>query len=155
MFYLPPYYAMAQPTQVRDEDLDIMSSTAMADIEKAESQKLGLSNPDQMNMIDQLRSLGVQQYIALPQLVVVGDQSSGKSSVLEAIMEIPLPRSSGLCTRFATMITFRRHPKINVDISIIPGDQCDPARSKVLKSFKRDGLSSLDRQTFLSILEDV
>ena len=37
-------------------------------------------------------------------LVVVGDQSSGKSSVLEGLTDLPFPRDNGLCTRFATQI---------------------------------------------------
>ncbi|KAF3092594.1 hypothetical protein TWF102_008411 [Orbilia oligospora] len=42
--------------------------------------------------------------------LITGDQSSGKSSALEALTGIPLPRSSGLCTRFATEICLRRSP---------------------------------------------
>ena len=34
-----------------------------------------------------------------PQIAVMGDQSSGKSSVLEALSGVPLPRGSGLTTR--------------------------------------------------------
>ncbi|KAK6362559.1 hypothetical protein TWF730_000017 [Orbilia blumenaviensis] len=61
-----------------------------------------------LDKIDKLRELGVNKILALPQLVVTGDQSSGKSSVLEALTRIPFPRSSGLCTRFATEICLRR-----------------------------------------------
>ena len=83
-----------------------------------QEKKLGLSNPAQMDMIDRLRDLNIQQFVALPQLVVVGDQSSGKSSVLEAVMEFPLPRDSGLCTRFATNITFTgRQPQVSSSLS--------------------------------------
>ncbi|KAK6516066.1 hypothetical protein TWF506_005979 [Arthrobotrys conoides] len=63
-----------------------------------------------LDKIDKLRALGVNKILALPQLVVTGDQSSGKSSVLEALTGLPLPRSSGLCTRFATEICLRRSP---------------------------------------------
>ena len=35
--------------------------------------------------------------MALPSIVVVGDQSAGKSSTLEAISGIQLPRGSGRC----------------------------------------------------------
>lgn len=35
----------------------------------------------------------------LPQIAVIGQQSAGKSSVIEAISGITLPRSSGTCTR--------------------------------------------------------
>lgn len=45
-----------------------------------------------LDMIDNLRSIGLYQDIPLPQIAVVGDQSSGKSSVLEAISGIPFPR---------------------------------------------------------------
>ena len=37
----------------------------------------------------------------LPQVAVIGQQSAGKSSVIEAISGITLPRSSGTCTRCA------------------------------------------------------
>jgi GTP1/Obg family GTP-binding protein len=56
-----------------------------------------------LNVIDEVRDMfGSSQNIDLPQLVVCGDQSSGKSSVLEAISEIPFPRGEGTCTRFVT-----------------------------------------------------
>ncbi|KAL4907042.1 P-loop containing nucleoside triphosphate hydrolase protein [Aspergillus multicolor] len=45
--------------------------------------------------------------------VVCGDQSAGKSSVLEGISGIPFPRQDGLCTRFATEIVLRHNPHAN------------------------------------------
>lgn len=122
---------------------------------KDQELKVQLSNPAQLDKIDKLRDLGVHDYVALPQLVVVGDQSSGKSSVLEAVMELPLPRDSGLCTRFATNITFRRGPKTSIAVSIIPAPGTQPERAEKLRAFKKDGLTSLDGKTFLSILTEV
>ena len=48
-----------------------------------------------IDLIDSLRSLGVEKNIALPAIAVIGDQSSGKSSVLEALSGVALPRGSG------------------------------------------------------------
>nr|XP_009304072.1 interferon-induced GTP-binding protein MxB isoform X1 [Danio rerio] len=52
-----------------------------------------------IDTIDNLRSLGVEKDLALPAIAVIGDQSSGKSSVLEALSGVPLPRGSGIVTR--------------------------------------------------------
>lgn len=42
---------------------------------------------------DELRDVGLQQYINLPRIAVLGTQSSGKSSVLESIVGLDfLPR---------------------------------------------------------------
>ncbi|XP_008065278.1 interferon-induced GTP-binding protein Mx2-like, partial [Carlito syrichta] len=47
-----------------------------------------------IDLIDSLRTLGVEQDLALPAIAVIGDQSSGKSSVLEALSGVSLPRGS-------------------------------------------------------------
>lgn len=53
-----------------------------------------------LDAVDRLRHLKVtQEGIQLPTIVVVGDQSSGKSSVLESLAGISLPRGQGICTR--------------------------------------------------------
>ncbi|KAJ6118957.1 Dynamin [Penicillium samsonianum] len=74
-----------------------------------------------LNQIDRIRANGVGDHIALPQLVVCGDQSAGNSSVLEGISGIPFPRQDGLCTRFATEIILRHEPTdIRTTATIIP-----------------------------------
>jgi len=50
--------------------------------------------------IQDLSHLGIEDSkIALPKICVVGDQSTGKSSLIEGISEIKVPRSAGTCTR--------------------------------------------------------
>ena len=50
-----------------------------------------------INLVDQLRDIGLNDYIKLPRIVVLGIQSSGKSSLLEHIVGIDfLPRGSVL-----------------------------------------------------------
>ncbi|XP_067897304.1 interferon-induced GTP-binding protein Mx3-like [Heterodontus francisci] len=52
-----------------------------------------------IDLIDSLRELGLDKHIALPTIAVIGDQSSGKSSVLEMLSEVALPRGIGIVTR--------------------------------------------------------
>lgn len=48
-----------------------------------------------IDLVDSLRSLGVEKDLNLPAIAVIGDQSSGKSSVLEALSGVALPRGTG------------------------------------------------------------
>lgn len=52
-----------------------------------------------ISAVDRMREILHDEKINLPEIVVVGDQSVGKSSVLEAISGIQLPRAQNICTR--------------------------------------------------------
>lgn len=89
------------------------------------------------------------------QLVVVGDQSSGKSSVLEGLTKLAFPRDSGLCTRFATQIIFRRTEagERTITATIIPGsDAINPSQ---LREWKASNLESLDAAAFSMMMSEV
>ncbi len=114
-----------------------------------------MADPVLLNKIDKLFACGVGEYISLPQLVVVGDQSSGKSSVLEGLTELPFPRDSGLCTRFATQITFRRTQTANMSVSIIPGSGSDEEHAKKVRQWSKSGLKELSSKAFADIMAEV
>ena len=85
---------------------------------------VGLSNPQlshgrrrMLDLVNKLHSTGCVSYsclsalrlipvnrvqvdIDLPQIAVIGSQSAGKSSLIESISGITLPRAAGTCTRY-------------------------------------------------------
>nr|XP_020140284.1 interferon-induced GTP-binding protein Mx1 [Microcebus murinus] len=61
-----------------------------------------------IDLIDSLRALGVEQDLALPAIAVIGDQSSGKSSVLEALSGVALPRGTGIVTRCPLVLKLKK-----------------------------------------------
>lgn len=87
--------------------------------------------------------------------MVVGDQSSGKSSVLEGLTGLPFPRDSTLCTRFATQIVFCRAEIEKISVSIIPSSSCDPASKDRQKAFKETVHEALSASEFSRILSKV
>jgi GTP-binding protein EngB required for normal cell division len=89
-----------------------LDSTALEQLDKEQK--------DLLDTIDGLRKHGVGRYVDLPQIIVVGDQSSGKSSVLEAISRVRFPVKDGLCTRFATELILRTDSRTKVDVQIQP-----------------------------------
>ncbi|KAM4613323.1 interferon-induced GTP-binding protein Mx3-like isoform 1-T2 [Polymixia lowei] len=64
-----------------------------------------------IDLIDSIRSLGVEKDLALPAIAVIGDQSSGKSSVLEALSGVALPRGNGIVTRCPLELKMKRKRK--------------------------------------------
>ncbi|KAG8813026.1 hypothetical protein FRC19_002720 [Serendipita sp. 401] len=69
---------------------------------------MALSNPETAqfkvkrgvtNIVNHLTSYGLQHKLDLPGIAVIGSQSVGKSSLIESISGITLPRATGTCTR--------------------------------------------------------
>ena len=108
-----------------------------------------------LEKIDELFTRGVGQYVALPQIVVVGDQSSGKSSVLEGLTNLPFPRDSGLCTRFATQIIFRRQQETRISVSVIPVKTSSPSHQRKVRKWAMHNLPGLTAEAFANIVEAV
>ncbi|KAF2192373.1 hypothetical protein K469DRAFT_716906 [Zopfia rhizophila CBS 207.26] len=84
-----------------------------------ENQDLANEQRGLLDLVDKLQYAQLDN-IKLPQIVVVGDQSAGKSSVLEAITGTPFPRAAGACTRFATEIRLRRADTRSFSVYIVP-----------------------------------
>ena len=62
------------------------------------------------DLIEGLRKQGIHSDVHLPQIAVLGEQGSGKSSVLEAISGVPFPRGDGSTTRCAVKLVMRGAP---------------------------------------------
>jgi GTP-binding protein EngB required for normal cell division len=91
-----------------------------------------------LDIIDRLRSKGISKYVDLPEIVVCGDQSAGKSSVLEAISGMSFPTKDNLCTRFATELVLRRAQNETVKISITAGPNRTERERQRLSEFDFD-----------------
>lgn len=91
-----------------------------------------------LDLVDELRTCGLHSLVELPQLVVCGDQSAGKSSVLEALTEVRFPAKDTLCTRFATQVVIRRGDKDTVRAKIIPDEGLAPHEQAKLSKFSKD-----------------
>jgi GTPase SAR1 family protein len=113
------------------------------------------SDPILLQKIDKLFASNVGEYISLPQLVVVGDQSSGKSSVLEGLTNLPFPRDSGLCTRFATQIIFRRARTSGISISIIPSANSSSEHAEAVIAWSKNDLTEVTPKAFAEIMVEV
>ena len=109
-----------------EEDLDTSAS-----LESLQTKK----EREVLDIVAQLRKCGLESVLSLPQLVVCGEQSAGKSSVLEALTKIPFPRNDNLCTRFATEIILHRATSNSLTIKVIPDSDRPAGEQESIKSF--------------------
>ncbi|KAH6866866.1 dynamin family protein-like protein [Alternaria rosae] len=126
----PEYDGVEMSTTTVPIDPDSVTTSSLHALQSADQRKV-------MDIVDKLRRTGLSGIVELPQLVVCGDQSSGKSSVLEAITEIPFPRKENLCTRFATEIILRRSASSTSTITITPDKLRPKSEQAKLKSFSK------------------
>ncbi|OWT42586.1 dynamin family protein [Pochonia chlamydosporia 170] len=84
--------------------------------------ELGHSQDELLEEIDDLRSfsIGLKR---LPQIIVVGDRTAGKSSVLEAIYRLPFPTRSVVCTLLAIEIRLQKSPQRKIEIVVVQEDR--------------------------------
>ncbi len=104
-----------------------------------------------LDVIDLLRSQGISRYIRLPQLIVCDDQSSKKSSILEAISRVQFPTKENLCIRFATKLILRKNSTTNATIAIILGAKRSNEEKEKLLDF-RASIVLIDN--FSSLIDD-
>lgn len=72
-------------------------------------QDIGKKLKDCNDTLGELQQLGVSHDVQLPELVLVGDQSAGKSSLMSGLANLDLPRSEGTCTRCPLHIRVSRN----------------------------------------------
>ncbi|KXH48688.1 vacuolar sorting protein VPS1 [Colletotrichum simmondsii] len=115
---------------------------AVSSLNQPAAPSLGLRSQrstHRLNQIEKLRANGIGDLVDLPQLVVCGDQSAGKSSVLEGITGIPFPRQEGLCTRFPTEIVLRHSSEpFRAKATIRPHSSRPPGIAQTLSSYERE-----------------
>jgi GTPase SAR1 family protein len=128
---------MATQTQERDTLEQLQSSKQVA----------------LLDAIDKLRSKVSLHDISFPQLIVCGDQSSGKSSVLEGLTRLSFPTKEGTCTTFATEVALRKEAVVEISCSIRPGRNRSPAQIRELSKFKRS-FSALKDFSFTALVEE-
>lgn len=92
-----------------------------------------------LNQIDRVRATEVGDHISLPQLVVCGDQSAGKSSILKGITEIPFPRQDRVYTKFATEIILRHNSLVcQITATVIPHNSHSEQDKERFHTYHRD-----------------
>ncbi|KAG5759383.1 hypothetical protein H9Q72_012498 [Fusarium xylarioides] len=91
---------MSMDTKILSRDESRMIKNKASLFEEPNQQRTKL-----FDLITRLRRYNVEEHFGIPQIVMCGYQSTGKSSVLEAITEIPFPTGVGMKTKCVTEVT--------------------------------------------------
>ncbi|EWZ81433.1 hypothetical protein NW765_012765 [Fusarium oxysporum] len=95
------------------------------------------------DICNKLSVCGINKRVKVPHIVVMGEESSGKSSVLQAISHLRFPTGEDGYTRFATQVMLRQAPETRIDITIIFEDKSKKNRSLQNSGFQEDDLAHI------------
>ncbi|KAJ7061772.1 P-loop containing nucleoside triphosphate hydrolase protein, partial [Mycena amicta] len=116
-----------------------------------------------LGLMSHLRAVGAQAELDLPRIVVIGNQSAGKSSVVEAISGIKVPRDSGTCTRSPIECRMSTGSKWSCQVSIRRefdnagrrvGDVSEERFGIALTEEKKDQVELMLRRAQLLVLDE-
>ncbi|KND92575.1 Interferon-induced GTP-binding protein Mx [Tolypocladium ophioglossoides CBS 100239] len=116
----PPSERITEPdplmTEVRVRHNGAAAAASPTSVPNAEEsffhtsfQDIGKKFKECNDTLGELQQLGVSHDVQLPELVLVGDQSAGKSSLMSGLANLDPPRSEGTCTRCPLHIRVSRH----------------------------------------------
>lgn len=119
---------MLRELRMRPNPMTIDSPTGMDESSNFHSsfQDIGKKLKACNDTLGELQGLGVSHDVPLPELVLVGDQSAGKSSVMSGLANLDLPRSEGTCTRCPLHIRVSRNSDWSCRVSLSKEYSYDP-----------------------------
>lgn len=94
------------------------------------------------NLMEELRVEGVDRVVDIPKTVVVGDTSSGKSSVMSRITGIEFPCGEGVVTTFVTEVDMRRKDDESIKYEAISTETDRDGKPKAGGKVRREVLDS-------------
>ncbi|KAH7098197.1 P-loop containing nucleoside triphosphate hydrolase protein [Auriculariales sp. MPI-PUGE-AT-0066] len=113
------------------------------------------SRRELLALLADLHATGVRQSLSLPQVAVVGAQSVGKSSLIEAISGVKVPRDTGTCTRCPLEVRLEHCQtqawscRVSLRIRAADGSQQDVAFASSAPCTTRRHRPSLSYRNFL------
>jgi GTPase SAR1 family protein len=110
----------------------------MADLIGGRVPQVPLTSVDYESLVrvfEALKSQGIDPRITLSRIVMCGDVSSGKSSLLEALTGREFPIKGNLCTRYPIELVMKKDSEASVEISIVPAGNRSATEKEQLESF--------------------
>jgi GTPase SAR1 family protein len=110
------------------------------------------------NVMKLLRDSDMEELIKLPKIVLIGNQSAGKSSLIEAISQIKVPRASGTCTRCPMEVILSCSPEqwqAKVSLRLSPEDPRSHPSSTLpfVETFNKGEITLILRRAQLAVLD--